>query len=302
MLQTVALSIKLSILARDDSMKTTRGQTIDLLNRKKEESFVVATESMLIKDKLAIAEAYGRADMVKMFAGSMATPPYQAARRRPSAPLDQRVSLLVTDRERMSFLHELESTNGAGTKMSASALVRSKALSSIDIHQWREIADGALKELNEIIDSKNALNREKRGLQSEIDNSDDEEDIGLAEERVSEINHMLSRLIAGGEKRRVRLAGRLSTPEAEIIKWRSARLYISISDYLRFLVFDNLPNSAADAHMGVDARRRFYVSIIDVADNGWGESPHMVSCSQCNNYLGEIEKLQERIRQLENGH
>jgi hypothetical protein len=200
----------------------------------------------------------------------------------------------------MDFLHNLGETNSTGTKTTASSLVRSKAMGSIDVHRWREIAENALKELNQLSDSQPSLIKEQKQLRYSLEEEDDEEQIGMTERRLAAINLELARLIAKGEPRRVRLSGRLSMAESELIKWRASRLYISISDYLRFLIFDNLPNSPADAHLALNSRRRFYISVIDVANNGWGDPPSVAQCSQCTNYLEEVGKLRDRISQLEN--
>ena len=64
------------------------------------------------------------------------------------------------------------------------------------------------------------------------------------------------------------------------------------------MIFGLEPNSTADAHMSLDAKRRFYVSIIEVANNGWGNPPAIYECSQCVNYMDEIRKLRAENEQL----
>ena len=50
--------------------------------------------------------------------------------------------------------------------------------------------------------------------------------------------------------------------------------------------------------MSLDAKRLFYISIIEVAQNGWGTPPSIYQCSQCENYMDEIRRLRSEVDQL----
>ena len=64
------------------------------------------------------------------------------------------------------------------------------------------------------------------------------------------------------------------------------------------MIFGLEPDSIADSHMSLDAKRRFYISIIEVSNNGWGNPPNIYHCSQCENYMDEIRRLRSENEQL----
>lgn len=259
----------------------------------------VATEAMSVQDKLDVLEKLGRSDLMEIFKDWQ---PRQTRAKKKTAPLDQRVSITVTDKEKFSLQQDLAQTNKNGPKITVSQFIRNRAIGSIDIQGWREIAEAALIEINEIDEQRTDLAKRERAIKLEIedlDSVDDREEVGMLEKEMAQINAKLKKVIAQNEKRTNRLAGRMSMQEAETIKWRASRLCISTSDYLRFMIFDLLPDTSADAHMSLDAKRRFYVSIIDVALNGWGEPPTIAHCVQCSNYMDEIMRLRDRVKQLE---
>ena len=258
--------------------------------------YVVAAKNMSVEDKLKVLEGIGRPELIEVFKGYQ---PRQVKARKKSAPLDQRVSITVTDKERVDLQHDLAQTNKTGPKITVSQFVRKRAIGAVDIHGWRDIAMAALEEINDIDSRREELTTRERTVRLELESTDDPEEVGMLEKELSTIAAQFRKVTAQNEKRKNRLSGRMSMAEAETIKWRASRLCISTSDYLRFLIFDLLPDTAADAHMSLAAKRRFYVSIIDVADNGWGTAPTIAHCTQCSNYLDEIARLRDQVRQLE---
>lgn len=253
------------------------------------------SESVTVSEKLQILEEIGKPELIALFKDWKPRP----SKKKRGAPLDQRVAITVTTNEKVFLDNELKSIKSSGEKITASQFIRNRALGSVDIERWREIATNALEELDEIDNSQMELRHRKRQLANLIEETDDPEDEGMYEKEISGINSKLAKLVARSEKRSNRLSGRMSMAEAETVKWRAQRLCVSSSDYLRMMIFTLEPNSTADAHMSIDSRRRFYVSILDVAQNGWGSPPTIFECSQCSNYLEEIEKLRDRVKQLE---
>lgn len=249
-----------------------------------------------VASKLRLLEEMGQGELAAIFRDFKGP---RRSRRKPSAPLDQRVAITVTSREKFLLVKELDQLKSAGEKISTSQFIRNRALGSVDIQGWAEIARNALIELAEIANSESSLREERDNLLLDIENTEDEEEIGMAQIKISEIDFKLGRLIAQNEKRVVRLTGRMSFRESEMVKWRAERLCISASDYLRMMIFALEPSSRADSHMSLDAKRRFYVSIVDVANNGWGTAPNVHECSECAVHMEENSKLRDRIRELE---
>lgn len=259
------------------------------------DGYKVATESMSVEDKLTVLKEIGRSDLVDLF---KEWKPRTSTRKKRGAPLDQRISVTVTSAERISLDNELKDLKDRGEKIAMSQFIRNRALGSVDINGWRDIAAAALDELEDVAENQVEIRKRKRVLTGLIEEEDDTEQIALLDREIAEINTRLSKIVAQNEKRANRLSGRMSMAESETIKWRAQRLCISSSDYLRMMIFGLEPDSSADAHMSLDSKRRFYISILDVANTGWGEPPTIYECSQCANYMDEIRRLRDEVKQL----
>lgn len=264
------------------------------------EGYNLASEHMSVDSKLELLKELGREDMVDLF---KEWKPRKSAAKRKGPPLDQRVNILITKGERSILDNELNHLRKIGEKITMSQFIRNKAISSVDLGEWKRRAEEALPMIEDIYSRQKDLKKEQKNIMMNIeeeseDGTADNEDISHYQLRLSEINDELKKIVSQPKKRTVRLSGRMTMPESETVKWRANRLCIPASDYLRFMIFNLYPNSSADDHFSYDSKRRFYISIIDVADNGWGDVPTIYNCSQCEKYVEEIERLEERIRQL----
>lgn len=283
-------------------MSNTTRQIKSAINVKKhieqsnnEDKYVVGAEAMTTDEKLSILEERGRPELIDLFKDWK---PRVSNRKKRGAPLDQRVSITVTTQERISLDNELKAIKAAGDKITMSQFIRNRALGTVDINGWREKAEAAFAELDDAYDNQADYRKEKETLITQMEAEDDEDVISVFSIKVGEINRKLGKLVAQNEKRNNRLSGRMSMAEAETIKWRAQRLCISSSDYLRMMIFALEPDSTADSHMSLDAKRRFYISIAEVAQNGWGTPPTVYECSQCENYMEEIRRLREELEQI----
>lgn len=235
----------------------------------------------------------GREDLAEIFDEWK---PRRSKAKSKGAPLDQRVTITVTDDERSVLDEELKAIKKSGQKISMSQFVRNKALGSVDINGWRSTSVQTLREIENTKREEDTLANRKDEINTILeDDLTDEEEIAFRQE-MADIDASLAKLSSRTLRRRNRLSGRMSMQEAETIKWRAQRLCISSSDYLRMMIFDLTPDSSGDAHMNFDAKRRFYVSVIDVSNNGWGDPPEIYKCSQCENYLDEIKRLHKKMK------
>lgn len=260
-----------------------------------EKHYVVGLETASVDEKLSIIEEMGRPELIDIFKGWA---PRVSNRKKRGAPLDQRVSITVTTQERVALDQELKTVRESGEKISMSQFIRNRALGTVDINGWRERAESVLKEIEDTLSNQSSLRNEKLNILAMMDQEDDEDVASVYSMQANEIDRRLNKLVAQNEKRNNRLSGRMSMAEAETIKWRAQRLCISSSDYLRIMIFALEPDSNSDSHMSLDAKRRFYISILDVARNGWGTPPSVYECSQCVNYMDEIRRLREENEQL----
>lgn len=269
----------------------------DAFRKAQEEAdkYSIGAKNLSVDEKLKFLEEIGHHDMIDLFKDWK---PRVSNRKKRGAPLDQRVSITVTNIERVSLDQELKGIKAAGEKITMSQFIRNRALGTVDINGWRDIAKAALKEMKETLENQTSLRKTKLDMASLMDIEEDDDEAALYAAKIDEINGKLNKLVAQNEKRSNRLSGRMSMPEAETVKWRAQKLCISSSDYLRMMIFGLEPDSNADAHMSLDAKRRFYLSIMDVAANGWGTPPTIYECSQCQNYMEEIRKLRNEVEQL----
>lgn len=280
---------------RTAAANNTAHQHSDSSDQEIKKKYVVGLEKASVDEKLNILEEMGRPELIDIFKGWA---PRVSNRKKRGAPLDQRVSITVTTQERVALDQELKSLTKEGEKISMSQFIRNRALGTVDINGWKDIADKALKEIEEVAKNQKQLRAEKLNILSMIDEEEDDDVASVYSIQVADIDRRLGKIVAQNEKRNNRLSGRMSMAEAETIKWRAQRLCVSSSDYLRMMIFALEPDSNADSHMSLDAKRRFYISILDVAKNGWGTPPSVYECSQCVNYMDEIRRLKEENEQL----
>lgn len=260
--------------------------------------YKVGTKNLTVDDKLEVLKRLGREDLIDLF---KEWKPKSSPAKKRGAPLDQRVTITITNAERAFLDTELVNIKRAspGSKeASLSGIVRSRAITPVDVHGWKEIAEKELAELEYVESHKKVLAKEIIALEVDSENAEDDEEEALYQNKIYGIRKRLDKLKTNRVARPKRLTGRMTRQEAERIKWYSQRLCISASDYMRMLIFNLQPGSSGDSHMTVEAKKRFYISIIDVALNGWGESPAMYSCTQCDNYLEQIQSLQAEVKQL----
>lgn len=263
-----------------------------------DDQYKTSGEFLTVDEKLRVLEERGQSDLIEIFKDWK---PKVSARRRKGAPLDQRVSITVTAADRAIMDGEIKTIKAAGESVSLGHLIRTRAMGNLDVHGWKDVASEALDELNALVNGQGDLKKRKKAIEADLENSeDDQEQVALYERQLYEIESNLAKLVGTREKRNIRLQGRMTYNEAETVKWRAQRLCISTTDYLRIMIFDLQPNSRADAHLSVDARRRFWISILDVSENGWGNPPGVYQCSQCESYSEEISRLRARVQQLEN--
>lgn len=266
-------------------------------HQESQSSLLEAIEKPLsLEERLKFLADAGRVDLVEAF--KEWKPRVSKAKKR-GAPLDQRVSITITGDERFSLDKQLSSLKAEGSGISMSQFIRNRAMASVDAQEWRQIAVKALQEIEEIATNSAQLRKRKSQLTIVLDTEDDDEQAHIYEREIVTINQKLEKITAQNKKRTYRLAGRMSMNEAETVKWRASRLHLSASDFLRMMIFGHVPDSDADSHMSLAAKRRFYMAIIDVADNGWGDVPKIYNCSQCENYMDEIRRLREQLKQNE---
>lgn len=215
--------------------------------------------------------------------------------------LDQSVTIAITDKEKEELTNEVLKIKKEGGKVSLSSVMRNRVLIDPDIIGWKENALEGLKELNGPDWDKRAIERERDRAMDKYDNvpMDDDETQKVLQYKIDECNRKLIQLKKPNIKRGYRLRGRVTFNEANTIRWRAARLNLTVADYMRFLIFNYEPFTEDDKTLSVDARKRFYISILDVAANGWGTPPEIESCPNCVRHIDEIKELKDKLKRLQ---
>lgn len=228
-------------------------------------------------------------------------PKYKPINRKKS-PLDQQISLGISKDERKAIGKEITEIKRSGEKISISSLVRSRAIGEIDLEEWRERAKLGLKELNSLKWNKAEIEKKMRQSYSQFDEMDDDDDESalVLSKKIKGYEQMIEEIDRPTIRRSSRMSGRLTFNEANLIRWRAGRLTITVADYMRFLIFGYLPFSENDRHLSADSRRRFYIAILDVVENGWGRPPEVEECPNCIRYAHENRELRAKLERLRN--
>lgn len=262
------------------------------------EKFNKSDEDLLSYDaRKAILKDIGQKELLKIFDNYK--PKYKPIIRKKS-PLDQQISLGISKEEKVAIADEVRKLKQSGEKLTISSIVRSRAVGDIDIQEWKERAELGLTELNSIKWDKSEIQKNLRQFYARFDEmeEDDDESAIVLSNKIKHHEKMLKEIDRPTVRRSSRMSGRVTFNEANLIRWRAGRLTITVADYMRFLIFGHLPFTESDRHLSIQSRRRFYVAIIDVSENGWGEPPHVEDCPNCARYAHENQELRSKLDRL----
>lgn len=260
-------------------------------------------DALKLENKQSILVGLGQENLMKLFQNQPKFKPIEPKK----IALDQQIAITLSENEKQKLIQDRERIRELGKLPSISSYIRKKILLQLDIEQWRELAEQGLKNLNNSDTESKTLQKQKIRLINSIDQLDDivksdidTEEIDKLKKELEEIENRLLLLKSTKQEKRIyRLSGNITFNEANFMRWRAARLSLSLADYIRFILFDYQP-TIDDNHMSVESRKRFYVSILEVAQNGWGNPPVVNECPNCARYLDDIKKLQEQIEYLKN--
>lgn len=260
-------------------------------------------DALKLENKQSILAGLGQENLMKLFQNQPKFKPIEPKK----IALDQQIAITLSKNEKQKLIQDRERIRELGKLPSISSYIRKKILLQLDIEQWREFAEQGLKNLDNSDFESKTLQKQKIRLINSIDQLDDivksdidTEEIDRLKKELEEIENRLMLLKSTKQEKRIyRLSGNITFNEANFVRWRAARLSLTLADYIRFILFDYQP-TINDNHMSVESRKRFYVSILEVAQNGWGNPPVVNECPNCARYLDDIKKLQEQIEYLKN--
>lgn len=247
-----------------------------------------------LDDKRKLLKEIGQEDLLDMFKDDYKVKYKPAVQK--SSPLDQQVSFSVSKEEKEILSNNLFEIRKVGPGISISAYVRNQVVADIDLKEWANIAYKELKEVNSSDYDKKILTKKKLKLLQKLEDAKDKEDVYVISKELNETKDKIEKTKRKSFKRKYRLTGRLTFEEAQTVRWRAARLNLSIADYLRYQMFNYSPGTEADLGLTLVDRKRFYISILDVYRNGWGEPEKQEECPNCKRYLKEITELRNEIK------
>ena len=256
-----------------------------------------------IKEKEKILEEIHQKDLIDLFKKGF-KPQYKRVERKKTI-LDQQISIAIDNDEKNMIALELNEIRKVANKTSLASFIRSRSLATFDIAEWYQQAIEGLEELSsDNWNPKNLQNERKRFIKllDDLEDSEDDsrdEDMLYYKTQLDECEQKLNSLKKQNRKRGYRVSTRVTYEEANTIRWRAARLSITVPDYMRYVIFGYLPFTDADYNLSLEARKRFYVSIIDVYKNGWGEIPEVNEWPNCARYKHEIEVLRDKVSRYE---
>lgn len=256
-----------------------------------------------IAQKEKLLKEINQESLIDLFRSSCKTTVYKPVEAKKTT-LDQQLVISISTEEKDYIKSELLSIRKVSEKASVSSYIRNKSLTLIDIVKWKECALEGLRKLTSKEYDEKFLLIEKRKYLKMLDNTvdvttdDDElnkENRYIYTNKLHDIDSKLNELKKHSPKRNYRLSGRTTFNESNLIRWRAARLSLTVADYVRFVIFEYEPNTFADLHLSVNARKRFYISILDIAKNGWGSPPIVNECPNCARYIADIKELKEQL-------
>ena len=256
-----------------------------------------------IKEKEKILEEIHQKDLIDLFKKGF-KPQYKRVESKKTI-LDQQISIAIDTDEKNMIALELNEIRKVANKTSLASFIRSRSLATFDIAEWYQQALEGLEELSSDSWNPKTLQNERKQYIKLLDDLEDSEDDSRDEDmlfyktRLDETEQKINSLKKQNRKRGYRVSTRVTYEEANTIRWRAARLSITVPDYMRYVIFGYLPFTDADYNLSLEARKRFYVSIIDVYKNGWGEIPEVNECPNCARYKYEIEVLRDKVARYE---
>ena len=256
-----------------------------------------------IKEKEKILEEIHQKDLIDLFKKGF-KPQYKRVESKKTI-LDQQISIAIDIDEKNMIALELNEIRKVANKTSLASFIRSRSLATFDIAEWYQQALEGLEELSSDSWNPKTLQNERKQYIKLLDDLEDSEDDSRDEDmlfyktRLDETEQKINSLKKQNRKRGYRVSTRVTYEEANTIRWRAARLSITVPDYMRYVIFGYLPFTDADYNLSLEARKRFYVSIIDVYKNGWGEIPEVNECPNCARYKHEIEVLRNKVARYE---
>lgn len=256
-----------------------------------------------IKEKEKILEEIHQKDLIDLFKKGF-KPQYKRVESKKTI-LDQRISIAIDTDEKNMIALELNEIRKVANKTSLASFIRSRSLATFDIAEWYQQALEGLEELSSDSWDPKFLQNERKKYIKLLDDLEDSEDDNRDEDmlyyktQLDETEQKINSLKKQNRKRGYRVSTRVTYEEANTIRWRAARLSITVPDYMRYVIFGYLPFTDADYNLSLEARKRFYVSIIDVYKNGWGEIPEVNECPNCARYKHEIEVLRDKVARYE---
>lgn len=256
-----------------------------------------------IKEKEKILEEIHQKDLIDLFKKGF-KPQYKRVESKKTI-LDQQISIAIDTDEKNMIALELNEIRKVANKTSLASFIRSRSLATFDIAEWYQQALEGLEELSSDSWNPKTLQNERKQYIKLLDDLEDSEDDSRDEDmlfyktRLDETEQKINSLKKQNRKRGYRVSTRVTYEEANTIRWRAARLSITVPDYMRYIIFGYLPFTDADYNLSLEARKRFYVSIIDVYKNGWGEIPEVNECPNCARYKHEIEVLRDKVARYE---
>ena len=256
-----------------------------------------------IKEKEKILEEIHQKDLIDLFKKGF-KPQYKRVESKKTI-LDQQISIAIDTDEKNMIALELNEIRKVANKTSLASFIRSRSLATFDIAEWYQQALEGLEELSSDSWDPKFLQNERKKYIKLLDDLEDSEDDNRDEDmlyyktQLDETEQKINSLKKQNRKRGYRVSTRVTYEEANTIRWRAARLSITVPDYMRYVIFGYLPFTDADYNLSLEARKRFYVSIIDVYKNGWGEIPKVNECPNCARYKHEIEVLRDKVARYE---
>ena len=206
-----------------------------------------------IKEKEKILEEIHQKDLIDLFKKGF-KPQYKRVESKKTI-LDQQISIAIDTDEKNMIALELNEIRKVANKTSLASFIRSRSLATFDIAEWYQQALEGLEELSSDSWNPKTLHNERKNYIKLLDDLEDSEDDNRDEDmlyyktKLDETEQKINSLKKQNRKRGYRVSTRVTYEEANTIRWRAARLSITVPDYMRYVIFGYLPFTDADYNL-----------------------------------------------------
>lgn len=207
---------------------------------------------------------------------------------RPKDPFNPDIPIAINAEEKAFLSADLKQAKKQDPRASLRSIALPRMLAVPDIGEWMEAITGKLEELEDTVAREEEIREEAKRIEVFLAKRLKKEERTIYQQDLFDLERRLAKLTKVDAHRTLRLASKVSPGERAALSYRAHQLHLTLSDYLRRMIFGYLPGGPEDNHLTLKQKRHFYISIELIFENGWKEPPGFEGmCPNCRFPLGD---------------